>query len=378
MKNGIFLFFLCASFRAVHQQTIMRCHFRAKMENGEVRAVIKYLVLKKLTAKEIFEDLTKTLGTNAPSYTMVKKWAAEFKRGRISIEDPRSGRPKNPKTEDLPELVMEIIMADRRTTQRQIADTLKISQSSVHEIIRDTLKMTKVSARWVPRLLTEKQKIERARSARSNLAIFNADPEGFLNRFVTMDETWVHHYEPETKEQSKQWKHATSPTPTKAKSQPSAGKVMASIFWDSEGVLLVDYLEKGKTINGKYYANLLRQLRAKILELRPGKITKVVMFHQDNAPAHTSGIAMQTIKDCGFELLDHPPYSPDLAPSDFYLFPKMKNELRGKHFSDNDDVIDAVNDFLGGQSKSFYKEGIMKLQERWSKCVSMKGSYVEK
>jgi len=69
-----------------------------------------------------------------------------------------------------------------------------------------------------------------------------------------MDETWAHHFDPETKQQSKQWKHATSPTPVKFRKIASAGKIMASVFWDSEGVLMIGYLERGKT-----YRCLLRR-----------------------------------------------------------------------------------------------------------------------
>ena len=158
----------------------------------------------------------------------------------------------------------------------------------------------------------------------------------------------------------------------------SAGKVMASIFWDAEGVLLVDYLEKGHTITGTYYVNLLHQLREKIKSLRRGKLARGVLFHQDNAPAHKSTVAMAAINECGFELLEHPPYSPDLAPSDYYLFPKLKKELCGRHFDTDDDVIGAVNQFLEDQSPDFYKAGISMLYNRWTKCVDLQGDYVEK
>ena len=128
--------------------------------------------------------------------------------------------------------------------------------------------------------------------SRQSLALFRADPDDFVDRLVTVDEAWVHHYTPKTKEQSKQWMHHGSPPPKKAKSVPSAGKVMATVFWDAEGILLIDYLEKGKTITGVYYANLITQLRQKIRRLRRGKLQKGVIFHQDNAPAHTSAVAM--------------------------------------------------------------------------------------
>jgi len=84
-----------------------------------------------------------------------------------------------------------------------------------------------------------------------------------------MDETWIHHYTPESKQQSKQWTEAGCSAPKKTRSVPSAGKVMASVFWDAEGILFIDYLEKGKTITGEYYSNLLIRLGKKFHEKRP-------------------------------------------------------------------------------------------------------------
>ena len=78
-----------------------------------------------------------------------------------------------------------------------------------------------------------------------------------MRRFVTVDETWVHHYQPETKEQSKQWVASGESAPKKAKTVRSAGKVMATVFWDAHGIIFIDFLEKGKTITRVYYASLL-------------------------------------------------------------------------------------------------------------------------
>ena len=114
--------------------------------------------------------------------------------------------------------------------------------------------------------------------------------------------------------QSMQWKHSGSPLPKKLKRVSSAKKVMASVFWDSQGVIMSEYLEQGRTINGTYEAfapGNCKQDERKI-DLRCSAL-------QDNAPAHTSQVAMTAATECGFEVLTHPPYSPDMVPSDFYL-----------------------------------------------------------
>jgi hypothetical protein len=101
------------------------------------------------------------------------------------------------------------------------------------------------------------------------LKLFNKNKTDFMRRFITMDETWIHHYTPESKQQSKQWTEAGCSAPKKTRSAPSAGNVTVSVFWDAEGILFIDYLEKGKTITGEYYSNLLTRLDEKIHEQRP-------------------------------------------------------------------------------------------------------------
>ncbi|CAF4830352.1 unnamed protein product [Pieris macdunnoughi] len=168
------------------------------------------------------------------------------------------------------------------------------------------------------------------------------------------------------------------PTPKKFKVSSSAGKVMASVFWDAEGIIMVEYLEKGATIIVSYYADQIRRLREAIKQKRRGKLRAGVLFHQDNAPSHKAAVAMAAIQETGFELLEHPPYSPDLAPSDFYLFPRLKEYLRGKKFDDDSEVMTAVEVFCEGQDNEFFSKGIMGLEKRWTKCIDSLGDYVEK
>jgi len=148
---------------------------------------------------------------------------------------------------------------------------------------------------------------------------FQRNPTDFLRRFITIVKTLIHHYTTETKQQSKQWTSHGECAPKNAKAASSAGKVMATVFWYANGILLIDYLEKGKTITRAYYAALLNQLAVQIKEKRSHLAKKKVFFHQDNARVHTSSIAMSKLHELKYELVRHPPYSPDLALSDYYL-----------------------------------------------------------
>jgi hypothetical protein len=97
---------------------------------------------------------------------------------------------------------------------------------------------------------------------------FNKNETHFVHQFITMAETWIYLYTPESNQQSKQWREASCSVPKKTRSVPSAGKVMALVFWDAESILF-NYLEKGKTITGEYYSNLLTRLDEKFHEKRP-------------------------------------------------------------------------------------------------------------
>ena len=135
---------------------------------------------------------------------------------------------------------------------------------------------------------------------------------------------------------------------------------MASIFWDIQGVIMIDCLEQGGMINGAYYAGELRRIHQKIARNLRGKLTLSVLLLQDNSPAYTSQVAVTAATECGFLILPHPPYFPDMAPSDFYLFPKLKSHLHGTQYGRNEGAIEAVDDYLGGQEKTFYFERIRK------------------
>jgi len=108
--------------------------------------------------------------------------------------------------------------------------------------------------------------------------------------------------------------------------QKSAGRFLASSFWDQDGILLIDYLPKGQTIDAEYYSSLLVQLKDILRKKRRGKFNKGVLFVHDNAPVHRALATQKKLAYLGFHCLDHPPYSPDRAPSDYHLFSGLKKK----------------------------------------------------
>jgi histone-lysine N-methyltransferase SETMAR len=105
---------------------------------------------------------------------------------------------------------------------------------------------------------------------------------------------------------------------------------------------------------------------------------KKIIFHQDNAPAHKSVLALRRLRDLHYELLEHPPDSPHLTPSDFCLFPKFKLFLAGQRFSSKQEAIAAAEGYFADLTKDHNRDGIMALEHRWNKCFSLKKDYIEK
>ena len=134
---------------------------------------------------------------------------------------------------------------------------------------------------------------------------------------MTIDEIW-------SNRQSAELTTAGESLPKRPKAQTSAGKVLASVFWDAQGILFIDYVEKGRTINSEYYIALLVRLKKEIAKKWPQIKKKKTLFHQDNALCQKSIATIAKLHKLHFDLLSYRSYSPDLTPSDYWRFADLK------------------------------------------------------
>jgi len=195
--------------------------------NEETRAVIKFFFfLQDNAPKEIHAILKETLEEHAPSYSTIKNWVAQFERCDFSIcYTPRPERPKTVTTPEITDQIHEPISEDGRISAKSIAEQLGISRERARSIIHEDLDRWQLSAKWVPKYLNADQKRQRCQSSEQLLEFFQRDPNDFLLRLVTMDETSLYHYDPQTKQQSMERQHSGSPRPKKIPS--------AKIRWKS-------------------------------------------------------------------------------------------------------------------------------------------------
>jgi len=158
---------------------------------------------------------------------------------------------------------------------------------------------------------------------------------------------------------------------------PFARFFTLSVWWDWKGVVYFELLPRNQTINSDVYCQQLDKLNAAIKEKRPELINrKGFIFHQDNARPHTSLMTRQKLGQLGWEVLMHPPYSPDLAPSDYHLFRSLQNSLNGKTFGNDEAIKSHLVQFFADKGQKFYERGILNLPGRWQKVIEQNGNYI--
>ncbi|XP_037570474.2 uncharacterized protein LOC119452325 [Dermacentor silvarum] len=203
----------------------------------EQRYCIKFCQKLGDSQVETIRKIETAFGHDAMSSPQMKEWYIRFKDGRTSVEsEPRSGQPSTCRNDQVIAEVNAVVMRDRRVTIREIAEEVGITTFSAHPIMVEDLAMKIVAAKFMPKLLTLEQKQLRVEVSQYMLDSTNSDPD-FMNTIITGDASWVYGYDPETKSQSSQWKHSTSPRPKKARQVRSNVKVMLTAFFDSRGVV---------------------------------------------------------------------------------------------------------------------------------------------
>lgn len=315
-------------------------------------------------------------GDNSLSSAQVFRWHKAFKEGRENVDDEtRSGRPATTLLDENVDRVRAVLAKDRRLTVRMIGEEINLSKTVVHRIITEKLNMRKICAKLVPQVLTDDQKENRVFICQELLDRLTTEPT-FLNRVITGDETWIFEYDPESKRQSSEWHTLTSPRPKKARKSKSKVKSMLIIFFDRRGLVHKEFVPPGQTVNQQFYREVLVRLRKRVLRVRPD-IAESWILHHDNAPSHNALTVREFLTEKNIAILPHPPYSPDLAPCDFFVFPKIKDLLKGHHHGTIDQIQKAATRTLDMFTDADFQHCFQEWQNRWNRCVRSQGTYFE-
>ena len=192
----------------------------------------------------------------------------------------------------------------------------------------ERLHKRQIAVRWVAHDLSEEQKCRCLEIAQQLLHRFREEGNEFLQKVVAIDETWIRDFKPELKSQSSEWRGKGSPRPKKFKRAQSNVKQMMIFGYDCKGVIMTDRVPSGTTVTAAYYCQFLQKLRRKLHANRPDLLENGVLILHDNAKD-----VRELLDRYSWEVLPHPPYSPDMSPPDFDLFPKLKINMHGVRFS---------------------------------------------
>jgi transposase len=163
--------------------------------------------------------------------------------------------------------------------------------------------------------------------------------ENFMGQIIMGDETWVYEHDPEKKHQSSQWKSAYSPRPKKVCQVRSKVKVMLIVFFDMEDIVHYEYVPQGQTVNQQFYLQVLKRLRLAVSRKKPQKgAAGAWALHHNNAPAYTAHSIQVFLATNGIPFVQQPPYCPDMAQHDFWLFRQLKRVMKGERFEDTEAI----------------------------------------
>ncbi|UYV69538.1 hypothetical protein LAZ67_6003924 [Cordylochernes scorpioides] len=287
-----------------------------------------------------YELIKEAFGDAALSRSRTFEWFSRFLKSREKVnDDQHTGRPRSLRCEENKLKIKELIKSNRRISIKDLSSETGLSVGLCHQIVTKDLDMIRTSSKIFPRFLTEEQKV-RMDVCKNMVEMTQTDPE-WMQKIITGDETWVYQYDPETKRQSSQWIERGEPKPKKARFTNSKVKTLLVTFFDINGLVHHEFIPFGRTINQEVYLGIMRRLREAVRLKRPERWqNNDWILHVDNARPHTAHVVLQFLSKNSTTQIPHPPYSPDLAPNDFFLYPKLKMKLKGRKF-DNVDMIQA-------------------------------------
>ncbi|XP_035723709.1 histone-lysine N-methyltransferase SETMAR-like [Vespa mandarinia] len=291
----------------------------------------------------------------------MKKMCCQYVSARTGLQNfdvedaPRSGRPD----EADKDTIKALVDANWRITTREIDERLNLLNSTVYDHLKGLGLSSKLDI-WVPHVLAERNLCPRIDVCDSLLKRHENDP--FLKRIITGDEKWVVYNNVKRK---RSWRKKDEPAQRISKVNIHQKKVMLSVWWYFKGIVFFEILPDNTIINSEVYCHQLDKLNDALQQKRPELINrKGVVFHQDNARPHTSLVSRQKLLQLEWDTMLHPPYSPDLAPSDYYLFRSLQNFLDGKTFTSNEEVKNHLDQFFASKDQKFCERGIMLLPKK--------------
>ena len=256
---------------------------------------------------------------------------------------------------------------DARLSVKDIASCTGISKGSV----QTRLDLKKVCARLIPHLLTDEQKTQRLKCSRELLNTYKGCNSRIISNLLTGDETCMHMFEPQRRADNKQWKRKDKKRPWIAKRTISSRKMLYAIFFNSSGPVAQVPCPSGHTVTGRFYKNsVLKKVKEIYNKKRSSKGWSGIHLLHDNASSRKCEVVKSFLASEKVKVLNPPPYSPDLSPCDFFLFPRLKKMLSWNKYSSRNSHGSAIYQCLLQIPKEDYLSAFRDWVKRLQKYLS--------
>lgn len=339
------------------------------MTTAQIRTCLFYEYKLKKNATEAAKNICQAWGKDSVTKRDAQRWFKRFRSGDTFLEDKcRSGRPSAIDNR----LLKAQIESNPQQSTRELAYIFQVDNTTICDHLKQVGKVKKLQ-KWVPHLLSENCKNQRI-SICSSLLLRNKS-EAFLKRIITCDEKWIYF---DNTRRSGEWVDKDAQPSTIAKQMITPRKVMIIVFWSMAGIIHYDFLNFGETVTAELYCRQLDHCHEKLKQKHPALVNRnhPLLLH-DNARPHVAKLTLQKLQELNYETLPHPPYSPDISPTDYHLFLSLDNFLRNKQFKSLDDVHHSFVSFIESRDPDFFRSGINKLAERWQRVVDANGAYFD-
>ena len=338
----------------------------------ELRKLVFFFWKDKKNAVTISNKINSVLGAGSISPSTCQRWVSKFNCGEFDVSDAqRSGRPSNPMIE---EGIIDHLKRDKYATTTEMAESLNVSTESVRDHLH-RLGLKYMVNTWVPHRLTDANKLNRKTVCQNLLKMY--ENNDFLMRLVTVDECWIYWENDQRSYHNRSWVDPKGDNTTAVKRVLSKKKHLLTVFWDALGIIYMEVQPPGVNITSEIYCSQLEKMKHAIREKRRRTHLRDFFFIQDNARPHTAVQTTNKLAELEINVLQHPPYSPDLSPSDFYLFSPMKSSIRGRNYENATDIMVDINEWCRKKDRSFFTKAFTILPERWQKCILANGDYFQ-
>jgi histone-lysine N-methyltransferase SETMAR len=334
------------------------------------KTVITFLFHDGYTEQECYESLVRVYDTLVPEAVTIRSWHRLLReKNSLMILNKRPGRPRDQK---LNKQIEKILADDSGISASRIVAMLQVSVSTVIERLKKDFLMRLVKVKWIPHHLPQSVKDQRVENAKEMLLILSSCEKTNYRNLFTMDESWIYlDYSID-----KQWIPIGYERPTAVKPSISSRKCLLTIVFSGEKIWHISLLEEEETMDSKTFVDSVLSPMQTLLS-GCDDLGSPIYFHMDNASSHRSHLTDSMLDEMEVERMPQPPYSPDISPSDFFMFGFLKRKLAGKRHESRNKLEITLQGILKQVDSAMLRRAFKNWEKRLKQVITNGGNYYD-